>query len=61
MEYEMTDEHVLFDESTNPSLLRHDELDSPVRTPPKPSPQADKEDESKQRAEVIPEEEHQLA
>ena len=61
MEYEIADEDRLFDDSTNPSLLRHEEPVSPARSVPKPSPQADPADKRKlQRAELIPEEEHQL-
>ena len=56
MEYEIDDEDALFDDSTNPSLQRHaPELEAA-------RPQADPEDKRNlQRAELIPEEEHQLA
>ena len=62
MEYEIQDqgEHVLMDESTNPSLQGED---LPSRRKPMTGPNADKDDKRKlQKAELIPEEEeHQLA
>ena len=56
MEYEIQDEDALFDDSTNPSLQRHAPVREAVRSQPDP---ADKR--KLQRAELIPEEEHQLA
>jgi hypothetical protein len=53
MEYEISDEHVLFDASTNPSL---EEAWRPLRRQP-PLPAKGKE----QEAVPIPEEEQQLA
>ena len=56
MEYEIQDEDVLFDDSTNPSLERH----APVPDAARPEDPADKR--KLQKAELIPEEEeHQLA
>ena len=62
MEYEIQDqgEHVLMDESTNPSLQGEDPL---PKGKPATGPNAAKDDKRKlQKAELIPEEEeHQLA
>ena len=62
MEYEISDqgEEWLFDDSTNPSLQQGDKPDvkrEPV-TGPHPDPAAKRK---LQRAELIPEEEHQFA
>ena len=59
MEYEIQDqgEDVLFDDSTNPSLKPEDH--APERDRKAPTPQADKR--KVQSAELIPEEEEQLA
>ena len=62
MEYEISDQDddALFDDSTNPSL-RHPDA-TPARSRPRASPQGDSADERKpQTAELIPEEEEQLA
>jgi hypothetical protein len=60
MEYEISDEERLFDDSTNPSLLPESGADQrPARST---RPQADPADKRKlQKAELIPEEETQLA
>jgi len=57
MEYEIEDDALLFDDSTNPSLehQRADEIPAPV----KPREAAGKR--RSQKAEVIPEEEEQQA
>ena len=57
MEYEIQDEDVLFDDSTNPSLKPDDEL-HPALSEKKQADTADKR--TLQKAEVIPEEEHQV-
>ena len=60
MEYEIEHEDLLFDESTNPSL-QHEPAQA-VRTQSPLRPQENPADRRKlQRAELIPEEEHQLA
>lgn len=58
MEYEISGEEPLFDDSTNPSLLHGSE---PVRLPRRSAkPQGDPADRrGHQRGEVIPEEDHQ--
>ncbi len=55
MEYEISDEDVLFDESTNPSLKRRNRQSVHLQ-PPAPPPQR-----RTQKAVAIPEEEHQAA
>lgn len=58
MEYEISGEERLFDESTNPSLLHGSQPDHPPRRSAKP--QGDPADKRKlQKGEVIPEEEQQ--
>ena len=56
MEYEISDEERLFDDSTNPSLLPENRAAEHSVSSAKP--QADRK---LQKAELIPEEEHQLA
>ena len=55
MEYEISDEDVLFDDSTNPSLKQRDRQSVHLQ-PPAPPPKR-----PTQKAEVIPEEEAQAA
>jgi hypothetical protein len=60
MEYEISDEDRLFDDSTNPSL-KHDHAQA-IRNQSGARPQGDPADKRKmQKAVVIPEEEDQLA
>jgi hypothetical protein len=65
MEYEISDEEVLFDESTNPSLKKRDRqsvhLQSPARRPARHTRKGEVLPEEGQKAEVIPEEEEQQA
>ena len=58
MEYEISDEDVLFDESTNPSL-QHEPQEAVRTQSPGRRDFADKR--KLQKAELIPEEEEQLA
>jgi len=60
MEYEISDEDRLFDDSTNPSLQHGDRADA--KRKPVTGPHPDPADKRKlQKAELIPEEEQQLA
>ena len=62
MEYEISDqgENVLFDDSTNPSLQHGDKADA--KRKPVTGPHADPADKrTLQKAELIPEEDEQLA
>jgi hypothetical protein len=60
MEYEISDVERLFDDSTNPSLLPENR--TAQHSVGSAKPQADPADKRKlQKAELIPEEEHQLA
>lgn len=65
MEYEISDEDVLFDESTNPSLKKRNRqsvhLQSPQRRPQRHTRKGEVLPEDDQTAEVIPEEEQQAA
>jgi hypothetical protein len=59
MEYEISDEDVLFDESTNPSLQHQPQDAARRQAPGRPQDPADRR--KLQKAELIPEEEEQLA
>lgn len=65
MEYEISDEDVLFDDSTNPSLKKRDRqsvhLQPPGRRPARHTRKGEVVPEEDQKAEVIPEEEQQAA
>ena len=57
MDYEIEDESVLFDDSTNPSLAKRKPPQSAHIQPPVPPERHHDEKRKRQKAELIPEEE----